>query len=243
MKHEKQKELTFWTFFTLEALVLLGVFISCFGIFFFLTKEVFLDKNDTIDKAAFAWAAAHRSVFMTELLEFITYFASKRFLVSVPLALTFFFLFFKKWRWFSAYILTATFSSFLLNQYLKNHFGRLRPETAFYHQSGFSFPSGHAMIGGAFYGSLIYLLWVNVQNKHLRWFLCGLLLLWELIIAYSRVYLNVHYATDVIAGLSAGIFWCVLSVILVRQMELYFYNRNRKRRLDEIREMRKARSL
>ncbi|MBK0402049.1 phosphatase PAP2 family protein [Adhaeribacter sp. BT258] len=243
MQQENKKQLTFWTFFTLEALVLLAIFISCFGIFFFLTKEIFLDKEDDFDKAAFAWLATKRSTFMTDLMQFITYFASKRFLLSVPAALIVFFLLFKKWRWFSAQILSATLGSFLLNQYLKNNFGRLRPETAFYHQSGFSFPSGHAMIGGAFYGVLIYLSWVNIENKWLRLVVCIALLIWQLLIAVSRVYLNVHYATDVIAGLSAGLFWVVLSVILVRQLERYFYLRERHRRLNEIRKIRRARGF
>ncbi|MFC5272098.1 phosphatase PAP2 family protein [Adhaeribacter terreus] len=243
MQQEKKKQLTFWTFFTLEALVLLGIFISCFGIFFFLTKEIFLDKDDGFDKAAFAWLATHSSPSRTELMQFITYFASKLFLISVPPTLVVFFLFFKKWRWFSAQILSATIGSFLLNQYLKNNFGRLRPETAFYHQSGFSFPSGHAMIGGAFYGILIYLCWVNIRNKWLRVLICISLLIWQLLITISRVYLNVHYATDVIAGLTAGLFWVALSVILVRQLERYFYLRERRRRLNEIRKIRRARTF
>ena len=98
------------------------------------------------------------------------------------------------------------------------------------------------MIGGAFYGILVYLLWVNVRNVRLRIFLCFLLVVWELVIAYSRVYLNVHYATDVIAGLSAGVFWCMFTVILVRQLEQYFHFRERKRRLSQIRKERNSRS-
>src|SRR5690606_13092498 len=150
-------------------------------------------------------------------------------------------LFFRKWRWFSAYILAATLGSFLLNQYLKNNFGRLRPETAFYFQSGYSFPSGHAMIGGAFYGVLIYLIWKHIRNIWLRLLLSLSLIIWVLLISYSRIYLNVRYATDVIAGLSAGVFWCVLSVILIPQLEPYFHLRKRKRRVQLLREARKNR--
>jgi len=241
MQHEKKKQLTFWTFFTLEALALLAIFILCFAVFFFLTKEIFLDEEVGFDQKAFAWAASHRSMVMTEAVQFVTYFASKRFLLSVPTTLVVFFLFFRKWRWFSAYILAATLGSFLLNQYLKNNFGRLRPETAFYFQSGYSFPSGHAMIGGAFYGVLIYLIWKHIRNIWLRLLLSLSLIIWVLLISYSRIYLNVRYATDVIAGLSAGVFWCVLSVILIRQLEQYFHLRKRKRRLQQLREARKNR--
>lgn len=241
LKTEKQKQLAFWTFLTLEALLLLGLFLFCFAVFFYFTWEVFQEKDEILDKAAFAFAAAHESPRITQILEFVTYFASKRFLLTVPPTLIIFFLFFKKWRWFSAYILAATMGSFMLNQYLKNNFGRMRPETAFYHQSGFSFPSGHAMIGVAFYGILAYLVWKNVRNFWLRWSLILALIFWELIIAYSRIYLNVHYATDVLAGLSAGIFWCALVIVLMPQIELFAYNRERAKRLKHLRKTRAAR--
>ncbi len=243
MKKEDQKKLTFWTFFTLEAIMLLLIFIGCFAIFFYFTWEVFRMKDDMLDRAAFAWAAAHQSDQMTGFLKFVTYFASKRFLLSVPSVLVVFFFLFKKWRWFSAYILTAVLGSFLLNQYLKNNFGRLRPETAFYHQSGFSFPSGHAMIGAAFYGILVYLVWKNIRNFWLRWTLILALVIWELLIAYSRIYLNVHYATDVLAGLSAGIFWCALIIVLMPQVERFTYNQERSQRLKNIRKIRAQRKI
>jgi len=243
MKQEDRKSLAFWTFFTLEALVLLALFIACFAIFFYFTWEVFRDQDDMLDKKAFAWVADHHSSQMTRFMQFVTYFASKRFLLSVPTALVIFFLFFKKWRWFSAYILTAVLGSFLLNQYLKNNFGRHRPVTAFYFQSGYSFPSGHAMIGAAFYGILVYLVWKNIKNFWLRWILIIALVIWEILIAYSRIYLNVHYATDVLAGLSAGVFWCALIIVLMPQVERFTYNQERAQRLKHIRKIRAERKL
>jgi membrane-associated phospholipid phosphatase len=53
------------------------------------------------------------------------------------------------------------------------------------------------MIGGAFYGILIYLIWNNVRNNWIRVPACLILTVWQLLICYSRIYLNVHYATDV----------------------------------------------
>ena len=243
MRTEKRKQLAFWTFLTLEALLLLGLFLFCFAAFFYVTWEVFRENNEILDKAAFAFAARHESPETTRVLEFITYFASKKFLLTVPPTLIVFFLFFKKWRWFSGYILAATMGSFILNQYLKNNFSRLRPVTAFYHQSGYSFPSGHAMIGSAFYGILAYLIYKNVRNFWLRWLLILALVVWEIIIAYSRIYLNVHYATDVLAGLSAGIFWCALVIVLMPQAEWFMYNRERAKRLEHLRKIRAARNL
>jgi len=69
--------------------------------------------------------------------------------------------------------------------------------------TGFSFPSGHAMISMAFYGFLAYLLWINLPTKGGRWG-AGLLGVLILSIGISRVYLNVHYASDVLAGFLLG---------------------------------------
>ncbi|KAA9327294.1 phosphatase PAP2 family protein [Adhaeribacter soli] len=239
MRHEKKRELTFWTFFTLEALLLLGLFFLSFSFFFYLTWQVFLSRNQAFDQAAFELVAELRSDRFTEVMKVVTYFGSVRFFVSVPVALILFFLFFKKWRWYSLYIFLSTAGSAALNQYLKNSFGRERPVTAFYPQGGFSFPSGHAMIGAAFYGIVVYLIWKNTPDKLVRWLACGFLVCWQLLIGFSRVYLNVHYATDVLAGLSAGIFWCALVVVLVPQLEQFFYFRERRRRLKKLRALRR----
>lgn len=226
MKPENSRKLTFWTYFTAEVVLSLVTFVVCFAIFFYLTREVFLVKNQGFDQEVFSWAARYKSEQMTDIVKFVTYFASVRFLVSVPSTLTLFFLFFRKWRWFAVYIFMATVLSAALNQYLKNTFGRMRPESAFYFQSGFSFPSGHAMIGIAFYGTLAYLAWKYIRNPFLRYALPVLLITWTLLIAFSRVYLNVHYATDVLAGLAAGMFCMVLTIFLVRQLQAYYARRN-----------------
>jgi undecaprenyl-diphosphatase len=84
------------------------------------------------------------------------------------------------------------------------------------------------MIGTAFYGALAYLVWVRVKNKKLKLILVALLVIWELLIAYSRVYLNVHYPTDVVAGLAAGLFWLALSVLLLRQLELFIFYKDKR---------------
>ena len=89
----------------------------------------------------------------------------------------------------------------LLNNILKLIVHRARP-TGFrlIEETGYSFPSGHSMVSMAFYGYLIYLIYKNVRNTKLRWTLMigfGLLIF---IIGMSRIYLGVHYTSDVFAG-------------------------------------------
>jgi len=89
----------------------------------------------------------------------------------------------------------------LLNNILKLIVRRARP-TGFrlIAETGYSFPSGHSMVSMAFYGYLIYLIYKNVRNKKLRWTLITCFSLLILIIGMSRIYLGVHYTSDVFAG-------------------------------------------
>lgn len=98
-------------------------------------------------------------------------------------------------------ILVNLFLATITNFTLKNILQRPRPiEHRIIDESGYSFPSGHSMVSMAFYGFLIYLIFQNVKNKYLKWCLIIILALLIVSIGISRIYLGVHYTSDVIAG-------------------------------------------
>ena len=103
----------------------------------------------------------------------------------------------------------------LLNNILKLIVRRARP-TGFrlITETGYSFPSGHSMVSMAFYGYLIYLIYKNVRNKKLRWTLMTCFSLLILIIGLSRIYLGVHYTSDVFAGFLFSIGYLVVYIKL-----------------------------
>jgi membrane-associated phospholipid phosphatase len=207
------------TLISLELAILAGVAFVCVVVFLFMAKTVFIDQNHAFDHAIFDFARSHTSSGFTAFMKFVTFFASKDFLIYGSLSLAVIFMFFKKHRWYSLKIPVVAAGSTLLNQGMKFMFGRPRPETAFFEQTGMSFPSGHAMIGGAFYGLLIYLVWTNVRHAGRRWLLVLALVLWVLLIGYSRIYFHVHYASDVLAGWSAGFLFLLISLLLLRKLE------------------------
>lgn len=94
-----------------------------------------------------------------------------------------------------------TILTIITNQVIKRLIRRPRPNhIRLIKEGGFSYPSGHAMISIALYGFLIYLVMKKVKNKYLKISLLTLLIFIILLVGISRVYLGVHYPTDIISG-------------------------------------------
>jgi undecaprenyl-diphosphatase len=105
---------------------------------------------------------------------------------------------------------------------LKNLFGRQRPDIPLLREAaGLSFPSGHAFMSVTFYGLMIYIVWETIKRPWLKITLAVLLVLLIHIIGFSRIYLRVHYASDVIAGFATGFLWLVTSLWIMRRIEKY----------------------
>lgn len=101
----------------------------------------------------------------------------------------------------------------IINLIIKEIIKRPRPSvTRLVNESGYSFPSGHAMTSIAFYGFLIYLIYKRIQNKYLKWALIIVLCILIFLIGFSRIYLGVHYASDVISGFIAGAIYLIIFI-------------------------------
>lgn len=108
-------------------------------------------------------------------------------------------------------VLVATVGGQALNQQLKNSFDRARPaeELRLVTVSSSSFPSGHAMAGSIFYLTMGALLARTSRRRREKIFVMAAALLLSGLVGFSRVYLGVHYPTDVIAGWMAGAAWAL----------------------------------
>ena len=95
-----------------------------------------------------------------------------------------------------------------LNLVLKEIVQRPRPDGfRLISETGYSFPSGHSMISMAFFGLLVWMIWNYERDRHLRGFLCTVLSVVIVMVGVSRIYLGVHYASDVLAGFCVSTIW------------------------------------
>jgi len=147
------------------------------------------------DRMVYGAVSYHSSDLKTNIFKFITFFASEYGAIIVTILC---FILIKDKRC-ALFIMLSGLITVLLNYLLKMIFMRDRPiELMIISESGYSFPSGHAMLSMGFYGFIIYIIRkFNVKYKNLWSGLLGALII---LIGLSRIYLGVHYPSDVLAG-------------------------------------------
>ena len=189
-------------------------------IFAFVVHELFDDKLTGFDENVHSFIISFESSFLTETFKTITFLSSPIFLILLSIIL---FFIFKNKKYGLLSFCNLVFIV-LLNQGLKLLFERPRPiEWMLIEESGYSFPSGHAMVSAAFYGILIYLIWQTNIDKKYKIIWTVILSILILLIGLSRIYLGVHYASDIIAGFTISLSYVIISTTLIN-----FYLKHRK---------------
>ena len=225
VKKVKERIRKFWAglaLLSVEMLVVLAVFVGSLIAFVLITRRIFYLRNEKLDFKVFHALEPYVNATNNKIMLGITFLGRHEFLIPANLILIAYFLFIKKHRWYSIKVPAIALSSLALMFVLKHLFGRPRPLIPLLEEArGLSFPSGHALMSITFYGLIIYLIWHNVQNKPLKWSLIGFLLVLILLIGFSRIYLRVHYPTDVMAGFAMGFLWLVISISIINRIERY----------------------
>jgi len=125
----------------------------------------------------------------------------------------------KRWRW-AAYLVVTIGLGGLLNLQLKAFFARARPELAeaLREAHGYSFPSGHAMGSAVCFGALAYLALRVIPRWRYRAAAIAFAFTMILAISASRIYLGVHWISDVGAGIAAGLIWVITATVAYETM-------------------------
>jgi membrane-associated phospholipid phosphatase len=204
-----------------ETLLSLVLFAAVIGILVFLVRKR-IRKYKPADLAVFDRLQRWVSPANNRAMLFFSFLGSHKFLIPANLLLIFFFLFSLHQSWFSIRVITIALSSLVLMFLLKYLFQRKRPLSPLLKAArGLSFPSGHAIISVTFYGLLLHISWNLLETGLLRWVIAVLLITIILFIGYSRIYLRVHYASDVISGFIIGVLWLLISLWVLDNLEQY----------------------
>jgi membrane-associated phospholipid phosphatase len=194
-----------------------------------LAGDLFIDLAESLqadspqlheaDRSVHEWARTTRSGGSTLFFTTLTIIGTPLglgvliLLVTIPLALR------KRWRWALYLIITCGLGG-LLNLQLKAYFARARPELAeaLRNAHGYSFPSGHAMGSMIVFGALAYLALRVLPRWRYRAAAISFAFTMVLAIAASRIYLGVHWISDVGAGIVAGLVWLVAATVAYETM-------------------------
>ena len=202
-KKENIRNIVFWI-----AIFLLTILFS------YIAYNVVMDKITPIDTAVYDLVISLKSTGVTNVVRGITFLCSEIFMISLAIIL----LVIVKNKGISLRLILNMSGVALLNKIVKAIFARPRPVGInLVEESGYSFPSGHSMISFAFYGYVVYLIYTKVQNKCIKWISITILTVLIPLIGLSRVYLGVHYISDVIGGFVLGLIYLMLFTKYVKE--------------------------
>jgi undecaprenyl-diphosphatase len=196
----------------------LGVWLSCglaaavISIVFFawLAEEVLEGDTRIFDDSVRAFVHSNASPALTSAMRFVTTLGSTLVLTAAGVCAAIIFLI-AGWARSVALLAVTMVGAAALNITLKLSFGRTRP-TAFFDiplPASYSFPSGHALLSFCFYWVIAAIITAHLRSLALRVLIWAAAAILVALIGFSRIYLGVHYPSDVLAGYAAGLIWVV----------------------------------
>lgn len=182
----------------------------------FISILVLVKMNKTIefDNNIYNLIIGLKNNTLTNILKIITNLGDTICIITIILLC---FIFFKN-KLYPKIITINILGIVLINQILKHLVQRPCPEGIhLVEESGFSFPSGHSMAAFGFYGLFIYLIYKSNLNKKVKILLITLLSILILLIGLTRIYLGVHYPTDVIAGFIMSFIFLIIFTNIIKK--------------------------
>ena len=204
---------------TSRFVLVLVLFLVILFVFVAITHEIVLEHENGFDQNISQVISLLVSPFATRLMEIVTFFGSPNFLFPAYLVLILYYLFRKKIKLALDITMIGLSSTGVLFLF-KDIFQRQRPlDPLIRNVTGFSFPSGHSFSSFTFFGLLIFILWKTGLKKAWKILVTIILFLFAATIAFSRVYLRVHYPSDVVAGFCLSIIWLMLSLWILHRAD------------------------
>lgn len=226
--HLRNEELPYYITCVISAIL----FTVALNGFVEITDELAENELTGVDASVTQYIVSFRSEVLTDYFIFVTNLGDRDAYIVITVFLAGYYFFKRRSGKFivqtTLVLLLATFSNIVL----KRVFNRARPDLEhLVRVNTLSYPSGHAMSAMAFYGFLIYLCLRYQMRSWLKIVLVSVLSIVILSIGISRIYLGVHYPTDVAAGLIGGVIWVAFCAVVFSLFEL-LRKRQRSQRAD-----------
>jgi len=201
-----------------------GAVIAIAGTYGFseLAGHVVSGKTQMFDDAILRWIGVHRTPLLTATMLEVTALGTGT-VVMMTVLISATFLWLTRHRHSAVLLGVATLGGLVLNNLLKMGFDRPRPEIFAWGVQAVSssFPSGHAMNAVIVYGTVAYLVGRLQASHRVRMFTMGFAALIIALVCGSRLYLGVHYPSDVLAGLTIGLAWAAFCMATLEALQLY----------------------
>jgi undecaprenyl-diphosphatase len=203
-----------------------GLIMATIGaiVFVKLANHVRSGSTQTFDDSLMRWMGAHHSPGLDAVMLEVTALGTGT-VVMMIVAVAALFLVLTQHKYSAILLLASTFGGIVLNGVLKLGFNRPRPSifVPAVHTVSSSFPSGHAMSAAIVYSTVAYLAARLHRRKWARWLVMTVALIVVGLISFSRMYLGVHYPSDVIAGVAIGLAWagfCMATLEAIQKFAL-----------------------
>jgi undecaprenyl-diphosphatase len=183
----------------------------------FLLVALLKSSFAAIDANVNSWATSIQTNFLTAIAEIISYVFDTTSLLAISL-LSAAFLFYKNYRKYSVLLLAAMGGDAAIVSIVKTLVHSARPLNGLMYDAGFSFPSGHAVGSIIFCGLLTYFGWQLWRSPKARAALGTLFVALTSFVGFDRVYLNVHWFSDVLGGYLLGLFLLTFSILASQRL-------------------------
>ena len=171
----------------------------------------------TIDLQTNSWAASIQTGSITAMAVIIAYIFDTTSLALISLMLAAY-LFYRNYRKYGALLLVAMGGDALIVLIAKTVVHSPRPLNGLFYDTGFSFPSGHTTASIVFCGLLTYLIWQHWKSTKAKTASSAISITTISIVAFDRIYLNVHWFSDVVGGCLLGLFWLSFTLLVFRYL-------------------------
>ncbi len=204
---------------TFQLIIITLLLVGTIVLFYLITDEIVLEKENGFDKMVYSFTDTVTTPFLTHVLTYLTILGSRAFQLPAYIILAAYFIFFKKNRKESIAISAVGILGSAVLFFTKNIFKRTRPDGPLITKSlTFSYPSGHTFFAFTFFGLLVYLIWQTKWRVITKRIISVSFIVLAVLVGFSRIYLHMHYASDVLAAFCLSVIWLTTSFMVLRKL-------------------------